>query len=280
MMKKIVILAGLGLVVFVLLRRNAQAAYYAPQYYEPGFVYVPPANSQDLIDDAWNYEYQQNSGDFVQTPEAVYIPANEPVTYTPEPLDNWDLQGEQPAPISTGWNVINDALNFLTGGTVTPASMNAQQNGNVAAFLAMIREAEGTSGPDGYRTLFGGGLFDSFDSHPRTVVTATLGGKPISSSAAGAYQALSRTWDDFIRAVGPRDFSPASQDEFAIWAIRRRGALNDVIAGRFAQAVAKTAKEWASLPGSPYGQPTISMDKAVNIYAANGGQFETGATYT
>lgn len=152
---------------------------------------------------------------------------------------------------------------------VTPPPENA--DANLAAFLAAVRRGEGTADADGYRRLFGGGLIDSFADHPRRVVTATLGGKVYRSSAAGAYQALSTTWDDFTRSVGPRDFSPASQDEFAVWCIRRRGALADVRAGRFQVAIAKCAKEWASLPGSPYGQPTISMGTALEVYASAGG---------
>jgi len=35
-----------------------------------------------------------------------------------------------------------------------------------------------------------------------------------------------------------------------------------VKAGRFDAAVAKCAKEWASLPGSPYGQPVKTLDQA------------------
>ena len=51
------------------------------------------------------------------------------------------------------------------------------QNSNLQAFLAMIRQAEGTAGRDGYSMLFGGSLFDSFADHPRTKITARLGGR-------------------------------------------------------------------------------------------------------
>lgn len=144
---------------------------------------------------------------------------------------------------------------------------------NVAAFLSMIRHAEGTAGPQGYRTLFGGGTFDHFADHPRGRVTATLGGKPITSSAAGAYQILERTWDEVQAALDLPDFSPASQDAAAVYLIRRRGALEDVRAGRFEAAIAKVAKEWASLPGSPYGQPLKSIDQVRQVYASAGGNF-------
>lgn len=138
---------------------------------------------------------------------------------------------------------------------------------NRAAFLALIRACEGTAGPDGYRMLFGGRLFDSFADHPRTVVNAS----GYSSSAAGAYQILARTWDWFVRVNGPHDFSPENQDKCALWLIAQRGALDDVDAGRLDDAIAKCNREWASLPGSPYGQPTRSLDYCRRVYREAGG---------
>jgi muramidase (phage lysozyme) len=144
---------------------------------------------------------------------------------------------------------------------------------NLAAFLAVIRRGEGTSDPDGYRRHFGGKLFDSFADHPREAIT--LG--TYTSTAAGAYQILSRTWDE-IRAAGRygpflADFSPASQDEAARRLIARRGALEDVLAGRLEAAIAKCNKEWASLPGSPYGQPTTTIATCRKVYEAAGGTY-------
>ena len=85
------------------------------------------------------------------------------------------------------------------------------------------------------------------------------------------------TWGDFIRSAGPHDFSPESQDKFAVWCIKRRGALDDVLAGRIETAVQKCAKEWASLPGSPYGQPTRTLEQALATYAAYGGALNISA---
>ena len=44
-----------------------------------------------------------------------------------------------------------------------------------------------------------------------------------------------------------------------------------MLQGRLNVALEKTAKEWASLPGSPYGQPTMTLAKAFAIYAQYGG---------
>ncbi len=137
------------------------------------------------------------------------------------------------------------------------------------AFLAAIKPGEGTAGPMGYNTLFGGGLFYSFADHPRQKITRN----GLTSTAAGAYQILAGTWDDFCRAMGgAMPFTPENQDACAVWLIRRRGALEDVRNGNFAPAVRKCAKEWASLPGSPYGQPMVSMDQVQAAYEAAGGE--------
>lgn len=138
---------------------------------------------------------------------------------------------------------------------------------NVAALLRVIRAGEGTSDAGGYRRLFGGGTFSSFADHPRVKVTKS----GYTSTAAGAYQFLSSTWDETARIMGLSDFSPASQDLAALGRIAARGALDDAIAGRLESALRKISREWASLPGSPYGQPTISLARAQQVFADAGG---------
>ena len=140
---------------------------------------------------------------------------------------------------------------------------------NCAAFLRMIRAGETSQDDDAYRMLFGGGLFVGFDAHPN--VTVARGG--LKSTAAGAYQFLKRTWDECVAALGLPDFSPNSQDLAAVYLIKRRGALSDVLDGRFDEAVRKCAREWASLPGSPYGQPTKTLAQARAVYEQFGGQY-------
>jgi lysozyme len=141
---------------------------------------------------------------------------------------------------------------------------------NVQAFLTLIRTGEGTLGPTGYSKLFGGALFTGFADHPRQSVTRS----GITSTAAGAYQFLSQTWDEMASQYGLPDFSPASQDIAAVGLIKRRGALADVIAGRFRAAIDKCNKEWASLPGSPYGQPTLTYSRAQSVLLAAGAQMD------
>lgn len=68
------------------------------------------------------------------------------------------------------------------------------------------------------------------------------------------------------------DFGRVSQDLAALGRIAARGALPDVLAGNFSAAIGKLNREWASLPGSPYGQGAITMDQARAAFAAAGGK--------
>jgi lysozyme len=136
----------------------------------------------------------------------------------------------------------------------------------------LIRTGEGTADAGGYSRLFGGGSFNELTDHPRQAVTRS----GLTSTAAGAYQILARTWDDLRNnGVDLPDFTPDNQDKAAVALIKRRGALADVLAGRFDKAIAKTNKEWASLPGSPYGQPTLSLSRARSVLLSFGGQFDS-----
>ncbi|WP_454710714.1 glycoside hydrolase family 24 protein [Cupriavidus nantongensis] len=177
---------------------------------------------------------------------------------------------QSPDFIDQAENLFYDATEGSFFGGAEETDMGQAAN-NRAAFLMMIRTAEGTAGSNGYRTLFGGGTFDSYADHPRQVVTAMSNGKPISSSAAGAYQFLRRTWDTLAARLGLSDFSPASQDAAALELIREAGALGDVDAGRFALAVRKVRKIWASMPGAGYGQPEVALNRLQAAYEAAGG---------
>lgn len=148
-----------------------------------------------------------------------------------------------------------------------PAPQSQEYN-NLNAFLRMLQFSEGTIGANAYRTLFGGKLFDDYSRHPDTPVTRW----GITSTAAGAYQILYRTWVNVSSALKLKDFSPASQNRAAIELIRRRGALEDVLAGRLAEAVEKCKKEWASLPGAGYGQKEQRFSALMNFYKQAGGQ--------
>lgn len=143
------------------------------------------------------------------------------------------------------------------------------QERNLRAFMQMLRVSEGTAGPNGYRTIVGGSLFNDYSAHPNTKIWLPKLG--IYSSAAGAFQMIRRTWAGVRDKLNLPDFTPASQDAACVELIRQRGALGDVKAGRFAVAVEKCKKEWASLPGAGYGQHENTLARLQAAYTNAGG---------
>lgn len=134
---------------------------------------------------------------------------------------------------------------------------------------------------DGYRVIVGSTptrpiLASSYAAHPRIEVRTAFGW----SDAAGRYQVMASTpdrirtdtWDWASHAAGVKDFSPESQDRVCIELIARRGALDDVKAGRISDALTKCRQEWASLPGSGYGQRENGRERLVAVYQAAGGK--------
>lgn len=188
-----------------------------------------------------------------------------------------DGAGQGGGLLADAGQVLQDTITTITTmGTLRLSAMRTVTaadvaHPNVRALLAVIRRGEGTTGPNGYRTLFGGALFEGYADHPRQRITRSLGGRNITSTAAGAFQFLATTWDETARIMGLPDFTPASQDRAAVGRIAARGALDDAKAGRLALALSKVAREWASMPGSPYGQPVITEQTARTVYASAGG---------
>lgn len=143
---------------------------------------------------------------------------------------------------------------------------------NQKAFLDMLARSEGTSiikGSDnGYNVVVGGTLFHSYADHPRKLVKLNA---ILSSTAAGRYQLLSRYFDVYKKQLRLPDFSPASQDAIALQQIRECRALGDIDAGRFADAVVKCKRIWASLPGAGYGQHEHTLAFVQAAYTKAGG---------
>lgn len=131
---------------------------------------------------------------------------------------------------------------------------------NRKAILDTINWAEGSPG---YNQLFAYVPFDNNGPHPHKYVTSD----GYTSDAAGAYQFLYDSWHDTIEFAGLPDFMSAeNQDQAALARIDWRGALGDVDSGNINAAINKLALEWASFPGSPYGQPTRDLDEFINYY--------------
>jgi muramidase (phage lysozyme) len=155
------------------------------------------------------------------------------------------------------------------------------EEARIRAFLRMLKIGEGTVGLEGYEHLFGGESFikdygKTFADHPRLLMEKTVKktGKVISSSAAGAYQVMRYVWDDpgiikLREEHGITDFTPAMQDRYCVVILKyRRDALPEIMRGDIKSAIKKCNKEWASLPGSPYGQPTVKLEDVVAEYNA------------
>lgn len=176
------------------------------------------------------------------------------------------------------WLVIEQ---YTESATVARSSIDT----NTRAFLAMISHAEGTDlRSDPYRVCFGyRHTIEDLSDHPAVTrewlgeklpdaVCLAAGQKPgCVSTAAGRYQLIRPTWLACKRALGLADFSPKSQDDAALYLIKKRGALDDVKRGRVADAVAKVRSEWASLPGAGYGQPERQLAQLTEAYVLAGG---------
>ncbi|MBB1073645.1 glycoside hydrolase family 104 protein [Rhodoferax sp. 4810] len=158
---------------------------------------------------------------------------------------------------------------------------------NIAAFLATLRQAEGTAAAvNPYAVCYGyRHQISNFADHPANTgewkgerlpdamcINAGFGPGCV-STAAGAYQIIRPTWNKVRAALGLGDFSATSQDAAAVELIRRRGALEDVKAGQIATAIDKCRNEWASLPGNYAKQGQRSQADLLVWYYTNGGVF-------
>jgi muramidase (phage lysozyme) len=93
----------------------------------------------------------------------------------------------------------------------------------------------------------------------------------LSSTAAGRYQILKRTFDAYKKILNLPDFSPVSQDAIAKQLIRERLAIQDIEAGRVIEAIHKVSNIWASLPGAGYWQHEHRIEPLVVAYRTAGG---------
>jgi muramidase (phage lysozyme) len=153
------------------------------------------------------------------------------------------------------------------------------QNSNIQAFLKMLRVGEGTSGSNGYNTIYTGKTFSDYSKHPRKIYCS--GG--ICSDAAGAYQFLSSTWADLVRRYGGSvlpDFSPTSQDKGALIIINERGATQNIVDGDIESAINKVKSIWASLPNAGYGQKEVSVSDTLANFVKYGGTLLKKAVVT
>jgi muramidase (phage lysozyme) len=145
-----------------------------------------------------------------------------------------------------------------------------RQTPEAQGLLRMLRFAEGTErgGQDSYRVMFGGSLAPDLKQHPDKVMKGR-------STAAGAYQFLTPTWQQQQKKLGLGSFGPVEQDIAALDLARQRtmglGGLSYLQKqGLTPEFVAALAPEWASLPTkegkSYYGQPVKSYSELQKTY--------------
>jgi len=152
---------------------------------------------------------------------------------------------------------------------------------NVVAFLSVITRSElGDAlialSDGGYNLLVGSTpqaprFFSGYADHPLPKPPGIEYRPGAFSTAAGAHQILSRDWPYYRRRLGLPDFSPVSQDRYAVQQIRECRALPLLQAGKFAAAVNACNHIWASLTGSQYGQHTNPLDLLQRYYVEAGG---------
>jgi lysozyme len=144
---------------------------------------------------------------------------------------------------------------------MTPIA-NKKLPDNVKKFLMLITMTEGTDrDKTPYNELFGFTNFKGYDAHPNILIKS----KNYRSTAAGRYQILKPTWSYLKKKYPELTFSPEDQDTMAWILIKEQGAKQEVLDGKWEAAIAKTNDCWASLPGSPYGQPTHKLDDALKF---------------
>lgn len=152
------------------------------------------------------------------------------------------------------------------------------------AFLAMLGVSEGTTTSkatrnDGFDVIVTGvdgvpEVFTDYSHHPFSLgrPSKVINHVGLTSNAAGRYQIMLKWWNAYRSILMLPDFTPASQDQYALNQCRERGALGAIDAGRFEGAVNLLTGLWASLPGKYYaGQHQNSMEYLQSVFVAHGG---------
>lgn len=153
-------------------------------------------------------------------------------------------------------------------------------NKNLQAFLDTIAWAElgaqmQAESDRGYNVLCGSlpgkvKLFFPYSDHPRILVKIN---DKLSSTAAGRYQILKRTYDHYKKLLNLEGFWPEDQDKIAAQLIKERRAMQDIIDGKIISAIGKVRNIWASLPGAGYGQREHRIEPLLIAYRNAGGTY-------
>jgi muramidase (phage lysozyme) len=141
---------------------------------------------------------------------------------------------------------------------------------NIRAFYAVVRRGESSLDDHAYRMVNGGPDITDFSRHPYAGLSTKVGGR-----AAGAPQFIPSTWAEIAERYSLPDFSPESQDlGYVGCLLKRPGAIEALLAGKFEAAVRICRPEWTSLPGAAENNPAWNMDKARALYLDRGGRLD------
>ncbi|MBI4748649.1 MAG: glycoside hydrolase family 104 protein [Acidobacteria bacterium] len=173
------------------------------------------------------------------------------------------------------------ALDILCNTKTVPVLQTLSTFPQIRAMLETIAWAEGLN--DDYRRIVIGivkqtpnGKYKEFigkssreivislDEHPQIYVDWKKGEKL--SSAAGRFQLVYSTWEEVQKIYHFPDFSPRSQELGAIARMVRREMIRPLLTRNYEGAFRNGNREWASFPGSPYGQHHKSMTEIVEVY--------------
>ena len=143
----------------------------------------------------------------------------------------------------------------------TKWNSSKSSGGGWGALGATIKFAEGTHrmGEKSYNTGFGYSMFDDLSKHPDKLYKT--GGKP--TSAAGAYQFITTTWNRAASALDLKDFGPESQERAGEWLTQERGVQTQkpfTTVAELKDAFKKISPEWASIPDPDTGKSAYDGD--------------------
>jgi muramidase (phage lysozyme) len=124
----------------------------------------------------------------------------------------------------------------------------------IKSFLDLIGFSEGADYDTIVTGVDGPHIFTDFSDHPfapqfhRPPVQWRMN-PPSYSTASGRYQVLYHWWAAYKAELHLSDFSPASQDAYAIQILKERGAIPLIVEGNIQGAIIACHGEWESFPG-------------------------------
>lgn len=157
---------------------------------------------------------------------------------------------------------------------------NAVKDHSIQSMIFTIRKSEGTDAADGFNYLFGSSphnalRFTDMSKHPN--IHRPFGNT--TSTAAGVLQIMYHTDLELTAQLvnmgmtqeEAQSFTPEMQILKGVLLFSNHDCCQLIIDGHFEKAINILNKTWASLPGSPYGQPVHTMALVKEWYTSAGG---------